>query len=257
MNVALQRLQTQLLAPGIERKQLLQEVEAALERPAEVSQGLHPHMCVPAVLESYVAQTQPEDFVKLVAGLASPEGKAVTASGDVLFRIEDALEDDGTDRNLVDRLVQGAIYAGAERAMGMGRTYSSLHHTLDEEPAQGLNTMQTAHMLKVLTGDESWQRNRPSLYTLKQALEHGPIPVVLGTGGRNGHQVLLESMDDESARLRDPEGAYATAFAGAQLDEDGIMTMPTERLSQLMGQAYLKANWLPFEERDPSSWILG
>ncbi len=255
--VRLGRLENLPLAPGIERQRLLAEVRTALQQPESINQGLHPHMCVPAVLESFLAQTQPEDFLSLVGGLASPEGRAVTASGEVLFRVEDALLDDGTDRTLLDRLVQGAIYAGAERALGRGRSYSSLHHSLDGQPAEGLSSMQTQHMLKVLSGDESWQRNRPSLSTLERALEYAPIPVVLETGQGRGHQMLLQAMDGQSAWLSDPEGEYATPFEGAQLHRGGVQSMSREQLGELMGQAYLKTTWLPFEERDPSTWILG
>ena len=257
MRVDLQRLHLQPLAPGVPRQQLLDEVQAALERPEAIDQGLHPHMCVPAILESYLARTQPADFVELVAGLASPQGQAMTRSGEVLFRVEDALEDDGTERSLVDRLLQSAIYSAAERAVGSGRRYSSLHHTLDEEPARGLGTWQTNHMLQQLTGDDSWQKALPSLSTLQSALQHGPIPVVLGTGAGNGHQMLLESIQGGEARLRDPEGEYSSPFAGGRLEAEGVQRMPVERLEAMLGQAYLKSAWLPAEDRDPSSWILG
>ena len=81
VNPALNRLRIQPFAPGINRDELVSQVEEALENPDKVDQGLHPHMCVPAVLQSYLAQTDPEEFVELVGELASPEGVAETASG--------------------------------------------------------------------------------------------------------------------------------------------------------------------------------
>lgn len=162
---AITRLRTRPIAPGIDRQELIAEAEEAVKHPESMDQGLHPHMCVPAILSEYMAQAQPEDFLQLVGDLASPDGEARTVSGATLFRIEDALEDDGTDRNLLERLLQAAIFDGAERAAGaLKGKYSSLNHSTDGRPAEGLGTWQTAEMLKELTGDDSWSASDPKIY---------------------------------------------------------------------------------------------
>lgn len=260
MNVdaAYRRLATRPLAPQFERRELLTQVKEAVEQPDTVDQGLHPHMCVPAALQSFMAQTQPEDFIELVGDLASPDGEAETVSGDTLFRIEDALLDDGTGRNLMERLVQAAIFDGAERAAGSLRgSYSSHDHTVGDRPAQGLGTWQTTEMLKNLTGDDSWSKANPSIATLDKAADNGPVPVVVKTGPGRGHQMLLLEVDDGLVELRDPEGEYATAFPGAVLTERGHQTMTIEGFEKVFGKAYLRREQLPPEDRDPSTWMMG
>lgn len=260
MNVdaALIHLKTRPLAPGIDRQKLVEQVEQDVEHPESIDQGLHPHMCVPAVLQGFLAETQPQEYVELVGELASPEGEATTLSGDKLFRIEDALLDDGTDRNLVERLLQAAIFDGAERAAGaLKGSYSSLNHSSNGEPAAGLGTWQTTEMLKDLTGDESWEKANPGIKTLDEAAEEGPVPVVLKTGQGRGHQMLLTEVEDGLVELRDPEGEFAVPFEGATITSTGLQTMPVEAFEKAFGKAYLRQHQLPAEDRDPSTWILG
>lgn len=258
VNPALNRLRIQPFAPGINRDELVSQVEEALENPDKVDQGLHPHMCVPAVLQSYLAQTDPEEFVELVGELASPEGVAETASGHSLFRIEDSLLDDGTDRNLMERLVQAAIFDGAERAAGALRgSYSSLNHTHDGVQASGLGTWQTQEMLRQLTNDPTWTKSNPDSTVLDRACDEEPIPVVLKTGKGRGHQMLLTDITDGVVTLRDPEGEFATPFEGSKLDGKGHQIMPVEAFEKVFEKAYLKSEQLPPEFRDPSTWMMG
>lgn len=255
---AITRLRTRPIAPGVDRRELIAEAEEAVKHPESMDQGLHPHMCVPAILSEYMAQSQPEDFLELVGDLASPEGEASTVSGAKLFRIEDALEDDGTDRNLLERLLQAAIFDGAERAAGaLKGKYSSLNHSVDGHPAEGLGTWQTAEMLKQLTGDDTWSVSDPSLSTLDRACEDSPVPLVLKTSEGRGHQMLLIDMDDHQVKLRDPEGEFAVPFEGARITRTGVQTMTREAFEKALGKAYLRQEQLPAEERDPSTWMMG
>lgn len=246
-------LQQRRLHPKIDRARFERELEEVLQKPATALQGMHPHMCVPAALESYLAQVDPEGFVELAVGLASPEGKVRAAGGLTLLRIEDALEDDGTDRRLLDRLVQAALFAGAQQLAGRSITYSSLDHSLDGVPARGLSSVQTEELLEQLTSQE-WSRKRPSLDTLRVAARQGPVPVVLSVEG-GGHQLLLQSLDEHEARLFDPEGEVARAFPGARL-EDGFQVMSPQALEEHLAQAYLKIEQIPAEELSPEEWML-
>jgi hypothetical protein len=210
-------------------------------------------MCVPAALESYLAQTDAKLFVELAASLASSEGIAKTQGGLTLLRIEDALEDDGTDRRLLDRLVQAALFAAAHQLFAASPRYSSLEHSLDGKPTQGLASWQTEELLERLTAEE-WSRKVPTLETLQQAASQGPVPVVLSTHG-GGHQLLLQSLDVNEARLLDPEARDAQPFPGARVQE-GFQIMSPEALQKNLAQAYLKISQIPAEELSPEEWML-
>lgn len=252
------RLKTQKFAPGINGMELSRLVEEAVENPSSIDQGLHPHMCVPAVLQGYLAETDPQEYVELVGDLASPEGVAETASGFKLFRIEDCLVDDGTDRNIVERLLQAAIFDGAERAAGaLKGSYSSLHHSSDGRKAQGLGTWQTQEMLRRLTNDPTWSKSKPGIETLDQATEENPVPVVLKTGESRGHQMLITDITDDRVTLRDPEGEFAVPFPGAVFDKHGHQVMSAADFEKVFVKAYLKGDQLPPELRDPSTWMMG
>lgn len=243
------------LAPGVDRSSLLREVRNAVQDPGRhVHQGTHPHMCVPTTLEYRMAREEPARFVRLVAALFSPEGVAEAG----LARPEGSLEDDGTGRSQLDRVVQGALYALAGAPAPDARYDSRTHAWIGGPEAQGLQPRQTRTLAEELTGDATMLNVPGSPGLVAHLGRQGSFLAALYTFGGGAHQVLVERVSDDRAVYRDPEGSRAKPFEGAvALDaERGVFALAVEDLEDQVAAVVAPARSLPAEVLPPEAWIL-
>lgn len=103
----LSALVEQPLADSLKRGEVLSEVVQEVAYPNAIYQG-NKGTCVATSAEINLAHTKPAEFVRIVSGLASPEGQVTVASGATLNRKDDALNDNSW-RNVVEELVGPAF----------------------------------------------------------------------------------------------------------------------------------------------------
>lgn len=102
------------LAPGLEptpgRTLLLGELVRNVAAPGRINQGLK-FTCAATCVEIELAERDPGEYARLVAGLAAPAGVVALRSGEPLPRDEDTLAWDAAEarRSPVSRLVQVAF----------------------------------------------------------------------------------------------------------------------------------------------------
>jgi len=94
--------------PG--RTLLLGELVRNVAVPGRINQGLK-FTCAATCVEIELAEREPGEYARLVAGLVAPEGGVALRSGAALGRDEDALDWDAAEarRSPVSRLVQAAF----------------------------------------------------------------------------------------------------------------------------------------------------
>lgn len=98
---------TQPLAPEIELRILLPELVQEIAVPEAMNQTSK-NTCVPTVINMQLAMNDPAEYARLVAGLATPEGRVTTRGGDALVR-EAGVFTDGTTRSLPQKLMSPAV----------------------------------------------------------------------------------------------------------------------------------------------------
>ncbi|MDB5098178.1 MAG: hypothetical protein JWM80_2599 [Cyanobacteria bacterium RYN_339] len=113
IQASLDALRTQPLADGLDRQQLVAQVIQELADPSRIDQKSM-NTCGATTAQILLARTHPEEYARLVAGLASPEGRVQLQDGSWLARDASwSFAGDG-DRSLSSRLLQPAFMAAVE-----------------------------------------------------------------------------------------------------------------------------------------------
>ncbi|MDP2275939.1 MAG: hypothetical protein Q8N23_19615 [Archangium sp.] len=191
----LSKLNQQELADGIDRQQLLADVVQEVAVPEAIAQR-NRGTCVPTSIEIQLAQQNPAEYVRLISGLASPEGKVTTAGGDVLER-EPGVIDDGTSRSMSQKLLAPAL-------MELGNARADYDNEEDEhvggslDGKSGLTAAQADVLLESIYGRDFAFTNTGSADEKKAGTEFvldelkaGRDVLVGLTWGTGGHKVLV------------------------------------------------------------------
>lgn len=104
----LAKLAAQPLAKGIDRAQLVSEVLGEVENPVRIAQK-SVGTCGATTAQIALVRKRPAEYVRLLSGLASPEGQAQMAGGKGLKRLEDWNSDNDGGRTVSSRLFQPAV----------------------------------------------------------------------------------------------------------------------------------------------------
>lgn len=217
----------------------LQEL-AFPERIEQHSKGT----CAPTTIQILLSLKNPVQYLRILQGLSSPDGKvpeAVLNGASGMEREADTLRDDRSGRSLSSRLLQPAFmeYANAEQNYDNARDRNSD----GQNEYAGLPEHSAIYLSDALFGkgtyqfryvnaspDPSWQGYVPAgilLGELKQALGQGePVPVGL-RWGESGHKILLTALDqaDQKAYFMNPWGE--------------LQNMPLETFSKRLDSASL------------------
>lgn len=145
------QLATAPLMPELEkdRAALLTAAFTEAADPSRILQG-HRGTCSATNLVATVARGNPAEFVRLLAGLASPEGRVTTLTGQTLARAPGSEKGDQSGRSVSQRLFQSAV---SDFGNG-GREYDNAHDSNVGTffDTAGLSPAETAKTLTALTG---------------------------------------------------------------------------------------------------------
>ena len=213
----LSELAKQPLAEGIDRKALLADVIANVDDPITISQRQQ-NTCGPTTGQLMLARQQPSEYVRLAAGLASPEGSVQLQNGDTIKREADWNDRPEDGRTLGNRLFQSSLMEYANGKFD----YSNVNDTRKVKlgpvdlDIPGLLPNEMVNLAEALTGgdhkiDFSIMSDRVSR-TFREALEKaGPgceVPILVNYNVENQgvkstapHYMLVTGFDAESGMV--------------------------------------------------------
>lgn len=139
------------LANGLEAGELVADLIQEIHVPGSISQH-DKGTCTVTSIQVYMAQEMPEEYARVVAGLASPEGQVTLADGTTITREPGTELPDDTPRTASSRLWQTAM-------MELGNGDHDYDNTKDvhiapdgKDNGSGLAANQTARVLQAVTG---------------------------------------------------------------------------------------------------------
>ncbi|HEY9898392.1 MAG TPA: hypothetical protein V6D00_04355 [Pantanalinema sp.] len=212
---ALDRLAQQPLASGLKRSELVSDLLQELAIPSAINQK-NKNTCAPATLQILYATEEPAELVRVVAGLATPEGRVRLASGTEIARVSGTERPDGSNRTASSRLWQAALI---ELGNGPSATYDNAKDQ-NSRGFDGLDPIQIGEVLNALSGRKV---EKLTIYGQKiddiidridaQTKAGSPVPIGLKWGERDadgeihgGHMVLATGIQDGRLYFDNPWG---------------------------------------------------
>jgi hypothetical protein len=210
--------------------------------------------CAATSVQIQYAVKSPDKYVKMIEGLASPDGevpKELVPGGGKMERVSGTMKDDKSGRSISSRLIQPAFmeYANGDSI------FISYNNKADEHTKffffkdhGGLFDPETNHLLEGLYGKDSYVVKSGTGATIMPDVEkslNDGNPVVVGMRWRSGgHEVLLTKVDkvNNLAYYMNPWGA--------------LQTMPLDQFTERMDGASIskaKGNGKPAMESLPGA----
>lgn len=203
------------LAEGIDRKQLLSDVVGEVADPVRISQHAK-NTCGAATAQILLARKHPAEYVRLVLGLASPEGKVHTAGYSSIARKPDWNADNDGGRSVSSRLLQPAFMQ-----LGIMRPFANYHNKEDAAMygtwtpplAEGMFGAGEAHLLTQVLGEDIDNRSMfkglrdHQWNAVKEALTAGRGPIAVDMLFEDsGHFVQIDKIADGRVQYTNPWG---------------------------------------------------
>ncbi|MDB5098658.1 MAG: hypothetical protein JWM80_3079 [Cyanobacteria bacterium RYN_339] len=215
------------LAPGLDRADLLNDLLAELEVPARVTQGLK-WTCESASVQILLAERNPAEYARLVAGLASADGKVKLADGAAIARVPDWASKTDAWRSWPSRLLQPAFATYGNGPLGYDNT-----HDRNSLGASGLTDPQVVKLASsvfgrpfaALTPDNSTAAQRMGWY--RAGLDAGWHPIVW-VEWSSGHVVVGEPDRKQRVVIDNPFGAVHSLTPTAFQDNLHSVYLPVE-----------------------------
>lgn len=165
---ALAKLAAQPVAKGLDSGSLVADLIQEIHLPGTIAQ-YNRGTCTVTTVQTLLAREKPEEYARIVAGLASPEGKVKLADGTTIAREPGTELPDDTPRTASARLWQAAMME-----LGNGRddydNAKDVNITPDGQKRDaGLAAEQTARVLQAVTGQTTDTKDL-SYYTLTQQM---------------------------------------------------------------------------------------
>lgn len=234
---SLHELATKPVAKGVNRQELVADVVQEIATPSAIAQK-NRGTCTATTLQIKMAMERPAEYARLVAGLASPEGKVTMANGMSLVRepgtgtgAKIQAQYQGKPVMIEDlRSVSSQLWQPALMQYGYGpkNDYDNKTDTVSGGAAPGVGMV--SRMMDGLSGKgsafvRSWREeggekvdNRMAmLESLRQAVADRPVAVGLvwgEKGNQGGHEVLVTRMDDERVYFNNPHGKEESMALG-------------------------------------------
>ena len=196
-------LTSQPLAGGMSRADLLGDMVQEIALPSAINQWDR-GTCTVTSIQILMAMKRPAEYVRVVAGLASPQGQVRLANGDTLNRLRGTDVSDGTQRTISSRLWQPALMQYATPR----QTYTN------QESSDGLTYQGVDRVLTGVTGQKpttywngrGWNLDQV-MAALKASTDRG-VPVTIGADfqGRFGHEVLVTRVANGRVYYHNPQG---------------------------------------------------
>ncbi len=181
----------------------LSELMQNLVNPGRINQGLK-GSCAAACMEIYMAEHDPAEYARLVAGLLSREGRARLRSGEELVCDEDVLPPSVSEhrRNPISRLFQVACMEFAYPELDYDNTQDS-HFKGDESMGTGLEMGAFERLLVAITGKE-WKTLSTQHTMMAKALAK------LGIATENAADLARDGLSIIDQSTRKGEHLFAT-----------------------------------------------
>lgn len=210
----LQELTSETRAEGMEGAVLTRQTLALLTDPDQsVFQGMR-STCGAANVQRQVAENPPL-LLELVEGLSDTTGKATLPTGFDLQRVAGSHQEDGSGRDLVNRLLQSSLMAAAGAGRGV---YDFETGCFGEDPTPGLKPLEMAALTAAVAGTDQVVVTHDSKSTraireiLSQAPEGKTFQCGLSWRGMDGkakesrnHMLLFTGLRDGQVSFFDPE----------------------------------------------------
>lgn len=201
-NIASQPTDPALRLFDVSTTDALRDLMHDLVTPFALTQG-QKNTCTVTSMQFLIMTRQPAEYARLVAGLLSPAAMVSFANGEMLRRVVDSVEEDGSERTLTGRLFQAAMM---QFAVGESR-YSN---TTDDsgrlwlrgiDRHSGLNPWQERNAMKALF-------NRDFDWTLRLSrMLEAPLPQLLSLRWQGSfHAVVVTSITQGRVYFRNPWG---------------------------------------------------
>jgi hypothetical protein len=202
-------LSERTLATGIVRESLVSDLIQEVENPVIITQG-DKNTCVATSSVMDLALRNPSEYVRLVTGLASSEGKVKMAGGSTLKREPEWQESLG-DRTQSIHLLSGTLMEFGNGPLAYD-SVSDNHEAFNKGLYQGLFIIGANRILSQLH-----DRNYDGLIVTRwnldavmkrmaEATEAGKrVPVGLAWGD-GGHQVVVEGIANGQVQFLNPHG---------------------------------------------------
>ena len=223
----LDSLATEPLAPGIDRKKLVAEAVAGVLDPSTIREGTA-NTCGAATTETMLAQQNPAEYVRLVAGLASRQGTVTLANGQTLTRNTGWYK--AQIPGAANQLLQTAFMAYAAGG------YNAATDTR-ADGQKGLYDNEEAYLQQSVLGKADVEVDGNSNATMAkiaaQANSGTPVSVLVDLNGE-GHYVEVKSVKNDQVSYVDPRDGqvHSTSTAEFQkLVKAANLTAPTKKLS--------------------------
>ncbi|MGV3622129.1 MAG: hypothetical protein ACO1OB_15000 [Archangium sp.] len=198
----LAKLTTQKLADGVDRARLVADVVQEVTTPTCMAQQ-NKNTCVATAASIQLVMQNPAEYVRLISGLASPEGTVTTLGGDVLKREITPSVDDA--RTLSAQLLTPAL-------MELGNSLLNYDDASDSTQLgplglQGLLAFGADVVAASITGrDYTWVQTigpfKPmTMDAIEAQLEKG-VSVLAGINyqGLGGHELLVTGLETRDGK---------------------------------------------------------
>lgn len=210
----------------IDRAALVSHLLREVAMPASINQA-HWGTCTVTTIQILTAKEDPAEFVRIVGGLASPEGRVTLRGGQEIQRV--AGTESGVPKTIKsgaqeltltdDRSISTRLWANAmmEFGNGDGATYDPVRDQHSSTNRSGLTSSQTERVLDAVSGDDhagAWGSEGALIERIRQSLGRGePVPIALAWGAsddasqvHSSHQILITRMDDTRVYYDNPWG---------------------------------------------------
>ncbi|GMU59894.1 MAG: hypothetical protein AMXMBFR34_16570 [Myxococcaceae bacterium] len=185
----------QELAEGVDRQLLLGDLVQEVAIPESVAQRGR-GTCVPTSIEIHLLQNNPAEYVRLVSGLATPEGEVTTVGGDVLKR-EDGVLEDKTSRSVPQLLLAPALMELGDGLADYDNA-ADQHHGGNLDGKTGLTAAQADVVLESLYGHDfafqstgSAEEKKAGTDFVLEQVAAGHSPLVALKWGTGSHKLLV------------------------------------------------------------------
>ena len=217
----LSTLATEPLAKGIDRATIVSQTAIEVQNPARIDQQAK-GTCVATTAGILLARLHPAEYVRLIAGLATPAGQVKMAGGDTLTRVSDWNNDNDGDRTTSQRLLAPALMNDGQFPLFHYDNSTDRDKIGPIPVGGGLMASGSAHINSELEGHPYdahtvffFDRNS-DWNAVKEALAEGKGPIPVGVmwsdsdGNVGGHELQIDKVANGTVSYLNPWGQYET-----------------------------------------------
>lgn len=185
------------LAPGLPRQALLQHAALELAHPHAIAQKA-PQTCVATSLQAMLAMAKPEEYLRLLTGLASPKGEVRLANGEAIAREPGTDKADDSQRSWPTQLMSPAFMEYAN-----GELSYDAKHDRHSDGSQGLSAEARKRLLEGLM-------NAPYRLLEGRKVNFRPVNEAEGFAGRHAtgaagqRPSLIQAVNEAMATSKEP-----------------------------------------------------